>query len=64
MATKRFYVTIEIEADVNDSVTEQTQRNELCQFIRNGLSQKKCDYNFYINHSHIMSYINEKGKQL
>jgi len=64
MATKRFYVTIEIEADVNDSVTEQTQREKLCQFIRNGLSQKKCDYNFDINHSHIMSYINEKGKQL
>ena len=64
MARKRYYVTIEIEADVDKKRTMDEQSQSVREFIYNGLSQKKLDYGFYIQNDNVLSIIDEKGQAL
>ena len=61
---KRYYVTIEIEANVSNNMSKDEQRRNLRDFIDNGLRQKGLKYSFYVQHAGVMSYINEKGEIL
>lgn len=61
---KRYYVTLEIEADVSSDTSKDEQRQDLFDFIDRGMRQKGLNYSFYVQHSHILSYINEKGEVL
>lgn len=60
---KRYYVTIEIEADVDKEESVDGQRLDLFIFVQKGL-QRHREMNMYVQHSEILSYIDEKGNVL
>lgn len=60
---KRYYVTVEIEADVDKSETVDEQRLDLFLFMENGMRREK-NMKMFVQHSHTLSYIDEKGNEL
>lgn len=46
MARKRYFVTIEIEADVQNPRDTQQASNKLHQYISNGMKRQGWDYDF------------------
>lgn len=60
---KRYYITIEIEADVDKKESINDQRHDLFLFMDNGNRSHK-DMKMYIQHINTLSYIDEKGNEL
>ena len=60
---KRYYVTIEIEADVDRKETIDEQRHDLFLFMENGMRRAK-GMKMFVQHSSTLSYIDEKGNKL
>lgn len=64
MARKRYFVTIEIEADVQNPRDTQQASNKLHQYISNGMKRQGWDYDFFIQNDNVISIFDERGKQL
>ena len=60
---KRYYVTIEIEADVDRKETIDEQRHDLFLFMENGMRRAK-GMKMFVQYSSMLSYIDEKGNEL
>jgi hypothetical protein len=61
---KHYFVTIEIEVDVENPRDTQTASNKLRQYINNGLKREGWDYDFFVQHDNVVSIFDERGKQL
>ena len=64
MARKRYFVTIKIEADVQNPRDTQQASNKLHQYISNGMKRQGWDYDFFIQNDNVISIFDERGKQL
>ena len=69
MTDKRFYVTIEVTAQLSGELEKNTEANR--QEIQNRLrrwlydpKRRKLDYDCYIHNENIMSINDENGKEL
>ena len=60
---KRYYITVEIEADVDKEESINDQRHDLFLFMENGMRRHK-DMKMFVQHSNTLSYIDEKGNKL
>jgi hypothetical protein len=60
---KRYYITVEVEADVDRSETVDEQRHDLFLFMENGMRREK-NMKMFVQHSKTLSYIDEKGNEL
>ena len=63
MARKRFYITIEVEADVSNPRDKEKTSRALNHYLQNGM-KRELDYSFYIQHDCVLSMMDEKGNQL
>lgn len=68
MTDKKFYITLEVTAQCDESMVNYTKENRhnywsiLMEFINS--RKRTLDYNFYIHSDHVLSIYDEKGNEI
>lgn len=68
MTDKRFFITIEVNAQCDGSMVNDTKENrhkywsKVMEFINS--RKRTLDYNFYIHSDHVLSIYDEKGNEI
>lgn len=68
MTDKKFYITIEVSAQMSGETAKDTEENrrkyrhKIMEFVNS--MKRKLDYNFYIHSDHVVCIYDEKGREI